>query len=304
MIHVAEPVRLALAAGRPVVALESTLITHGLPRPANLATALAMEAAVREAGATPATIGVLRGRPVVGLSESEIALLAEDPEVVKASRRDLPILVARGSNGGTTVAGTLAIMARVGLSVLATGGIGGVHRGAGQTLDVSADLAELARSPALVVCSGAKAILDLPRTVELLETLGVTVLGYRTDELPAFYTARSGLPVVARAESASEAAAVAAARRALGLDGAVLLTVPPPREVALSAEEAEAESAAALERLVADGARGRDVTPYLLDRMVEQTAGRSLVANRALLVNNARIGAEAALALGKPKGGP
>lgn len=301
MIHVAERVRRALAAGRPIVALESTLITHGLPRPANLETALAMEAAVREAGATPATIGVLRGRPTVGLSEAELELLAADPGVVKASRRDLPVLVASGANGGTTVAGTLAIMGRVGLRLLATGGIGGVHHGAEQSFDVSADLAELARGRALVVCSGAKAILDLPRTVELLETLGVTVLSYRTDELPAFYTARSGLPVTARVESPAEAAAVAAARWALELDGAVLLAVPPPGEAALAAEEVAGEVAAALEHLAAAGLRGREVTPYLLDRMVEQTGGRGLAANRALLVNNARVGAEVALALGRPE---
>ena len=297
MIHVGDRVRGALAAGEPVVALESTLITHGLPRPANVETALGMEAAVRAAGATPATVGIVGGRPIIGLTEVEIELLASGVQVTKASRRDLPVLVARGGHGGTTVAATLALIRTVGVRVFATGGIGGVHRGAEQTFDISADLGELARTKALVVCSGAKAILDLSRTLELLETLGVTILGYRTDELPAFYTRNSGLPVTTRVEDPPEAAAIAAARWALDLDGAVLLAVPPPAEVALPADESDAGVAAALAQAEAAGVRGREVTSYLLDRMVEQTAGRSLAANRALLENNARIGGEVAVAL-------
>jgi pseudouridylate synthase len=300
VIEVAAQVRAALDGGRAVVALESTLISHGLPRPLNLDTARGMEAAVSQAGATPATIGIIGGRPIVGLSEAQLELLASRDDVVKASRRDLALVVARGAHGATTVAGTLALMARVGLPVLATGGIGGVHRGAEASFDISADLAELARTRAVVVCSGAKAILDLPRTVELLETLGVTLLGYRTDELPAFYTASSGLPLTARVESVAEAVAVARARWELELDGAIMLAVPPPRESALEAAEAAAEVDSALAEAERGGVRGREVTPFLLNRVADLTAGRSLAANRALLVNNARVAAELALALARP----
>jgi pseudouridine-5'-phosphate glycosidase len=297
LIRLAPEVEAARAEGRPIVALESTLISHGLPCPDNLETAQAMEAAVRAAGAVPATVGVISGVPTLGLSGAELELLATSHEVTKASRRDLPLLLARGGHGSTTVAGTLALIGRAGLPVLATGGIGGVHRGAERSFDLSADLAELARARALVVCSGAKAILDLPKTVELLETLGITLLGYRTSELPAFYTASSGLPVAGQVECPAEAAAVYRARLRLDLEGAVLLGVPPPAAVALSAEEAATESAAAVAQAEAAGLRGREVTPYLLDRMVELSDGRSLAANRALLVDNARVGGEVAVAL-------
>src|SRR5437762_1090573 len=209
VIRIAEPVRRALAEDRPVVALESSLIAHGLPRPANLETALAMEAAVRDGGAVPATIGVVGGQPTVGLADAELELLATHPEVAKASTGDLAVLMARGAHGATTVAATLVPMDRAGLRVLATGGIGGAHRGAEATFDISADLTELARRRALVACSGAKAILDLARTLELLETLGVPVLGLQTDELPAFFATSSGLPVTARVADAAEAAAIA-----------------------------------------------------------------------------------------------
>jgi pseudouridine-5'-phosphate glycosidase len=297
VIRVAEPVRRALAEGRPVVALESSLIAHGLPRPANLQTALAMEAAVRDGGAVPATIGVIGGRPTIGLSAAELELLATHPEVGKASTRDLAVLVARGAHGATTVAATLVLMARAGLQVLATGGTGGVHRDVESTFDISADLTELARRRAMVVCSGAKAILDLARTLELLETLGVPVLGLQTDELPAFFATASGLPVTARVADAAEAAAIVRARWRLDLDGGVLLAVPPPAAEALGAAEAAAEVEAALAQAEAAGVRGREVTPYLLSRMVDLTDGRSLAANRALLVNNARVAAAAAAAL-------
>jgi pseudouridine-5'-phosphate glycosidase len=299
VIQLAPPVRDALRAGRAVVGLESTLISHGLPRPANLETALAMESAVRRAGAIPATIGIIGGRPTVGLSEAQLELLATRDGVVKASRRDLAVVAARGAHGATTVAGTLALMELAGLRLLATGGIGGVHRGAEQSFDVSADLAELARTRAVVVCSGAKAILDLPRTLELLETLGVTVLGYRSDELPAFYTASSGLPVTACVETLAEAAAIAGARWALGLAGAIMLAVPPPAETALDPAESAAEVEAALAEAERLGIRGREVTPFLLSRVADLTSGRSLAANRALLVNNARVAAELALALAR-----
>jgi pseudouridine-5'-phosphate glycosidase len=298
VILVAEPVRQALAERRPIVALESTLIAHGLPRPQNLETALAMEAMVREHGAQPATIGIIAGQPIVGLSSQQLELLATSPEVVKASRRDLPVLVAAGSHGGTTVAGTLALMELVGLRVLATGGIGGVHRGAEQSFDVSADLAELARTRALVVCSGAKAILDLPRTVELLETLGVTLLGLGTEELPAFFVRGSGLPVTAAVETPAAAAAVVRARWALGLAGGVILAVPAPADVALDPAQASTELESALTRADVAGVRGRELTPFLLNQLAELTAGRSLAANQALLLNNARVAALTAATLG------
>lgn len=298
-MRIAEAVRTALADHRPVVALESTLIAHGLPHPANLETALAMEAAVRARGAVPATIGIIAGQPTIGLCEAELELLATDHHVLKVSRRDLPLAVARGAHGATTVAGTLALMARAGLRILATGGIGGVHHGAERTFDISADLAELARARALVVCSGAKAVLDLPRTAELLETLGVTVLGWRTSELPAFFIASSGLPVDARVETPVEAARVLRAREQLGLEGAVVLAVPPPPEATLPSDETLAEVRRALDAAAAAGVHGRALTPYLLERMVELTAGRSLAANRALLVNNAGVAAEVAAALAK-----
>jgi pseudouridine-5'-phosphate glycosidase len=282
-----------------MVALESSLIAHGLPSPANLETAMAMECAVREHGAVPATVGIVDGRPIIGLSPDQLQLMATADNVAKASRRDLPVLVAQGAHGATTVSATLALMARVGpaVRVLATGGIGGVHHRAEATFDVSGDLVELARSRAIVVCSGAKAILDLARTVELLETLGVTVLGYRTEEFPAFYSSQSGLPVNAEVADASEAAAVAKARWELDLDGAVMLAVPPPQAAALSAAESATEVQAALAHADMAGVRGREVTPYLLSRVADLTDGRSLAANRALLVNNARVAARVAAAL-------
>lgn len=287
----------ALATGGPVVALESTVIAHGLPYPENLETALAMEAEVRAAGAVPATIGVKAGRVVVGLGRAEIERLASAPGVAKVSRRDLPVVVARGGDGATTVAGTLAIMAQLGLRVLATGGIGGVHRDAAATFDVSADLAELARSDALVVCAGAKSVLDLPRTLELLETLGVTVLGFRTDEFPAFYSASSGRPVPARVDSLAEAAAIHAARQALQLSGAVLLAIPPPPEFALPVAEVEAALTEALAEAGRRGIRGSALTPFLLQSLATATGGRSLATNQALLRQNARVAAEVAVAL-------
>src|SRR4051794_7355951 len=210
-IHLSDEVKSALAEGRPVVALESTLISHGLPRPRNLDVARRLEAVVRAGGAVPATVGIVGGRPTVGLSADELEILASATGVRKCSRRDIAIAVGRHEHGATTVAGTLVLMGLAGIAVLATGGIGGVHRGAELTFDISADLVELARSEAMVVCAGAKALLDLPRTVEVLETAGVPVLGWRTDELPAFYASESGLPVTARVESAEDAARITVA---------------------------------------------------------------------------------------------
>jgi pseudouridine-5'-phosphate glycosidase len=279
----------ALAERRPVVALESTLITHGLPYPVNLETASAMEAAVRQGGSTPATIAILQGRPQVGLSAEQMAYLAERSmaEVRKCSRRDLPLAIAQGEDGATTVAGTMFLAHMAGIELFATGGIGGVHRG--QPFDVSADLAELGRTPVSVVCSGAKSILDLPNTREVLETNGVPLLGYGTDEIPAFFSRSSGLPVDLRVETPAEAAAVIRARQELGLASATLVVVPVPAAEEFNSVEAEA----AIIRATADaeqaGIHGPEATPWLLRRVNELTGGASLRANVALLRNNARI---------------
>ncbi len=294
---VLDEVAAALRAGRPVVALESTAIAHGLPWPNNLAIALQMEAAVRAAGAVPATIAVLGGRLRVGLTAAELERLARDPAIPKLSWRDLPIAVARGGDGATTVAATLAVAGRVGIRVFATGGLGGVHPGAERTFDVSADLGALTRTACLVVCSGAKSLLDLPRTLELLETLGVPVLGYQTDELPAFYTRASGLPVAARVESPAEAAAVARAQWTLGLGGGLVLAVPVPAEAALDAAEVAAGLAVAEQHAAAAGVRGPALTPYLLADLHAGSSGRTLAANAALLRHNAAIAGAVARAL-------
>lgn len=298
-VQVAAEVRSALAEGRPVVALESTLISHGLPQPQNLEVAQRLEAVVRAGGAVPATVGIIGGQPIVGLSAIELETLATAPagSVRKCGRRDIAVSVARGEHGATTVAGTLALMGLAGLRVLATGGIGGVHRGAELTFDISADLVELARSQAIVVCAGAKALLDLPRTVEVLETASVPILGWQTDELPAFYASESGLPVTARVESADDAARIALAGWRLGTGNGVLVGVPPPMGQTLEnarIEQALADALAAAER---HGLRGPAVTPFLLSAIAEATGGESVAANLALLENNAQVGAEIAGAL-------
>jgi pseudouridine-5'-phosphate glycosidase len=286
--HLSPEVDAALHDGRPVVALESTLITHGLPWPANAATALAMEAAVRESDAVPATIAVLAGRITVGLSREQIEDLAHRPfgSVRKCSRRDLPIAVARGEDGATTVAGTMIVAHRAGIRVCGTGGIGGVHRGA--PFDVSADLIELGRTPVAVVCAGPKAILDLPLTLEVLETHGVPVIGLGTDTLPGFYTRSSGLPIDVRVETPREAAAIIAAAERIDARHGVLIVVPVPES-----EASAGDIDAAIERAVADAdaqcIRGKAVTPFLLKRVSELSGGASLRANQALLVHNARI---------------
>jgi pseudouridine-5'-phosphate glycosidase len=296
-VDVADEVKAALAEGRPVVALESTLISHGLPQPRNLEVARRLEAVVREGGAVPATIGIIRGRPIVGLSADELEILATAPGVRKCSRRDIAVAVARGEHGATTVAGTVALMGLADIGVLATGGIGGVHRGADQTFDVSADLVELARSRAIVVCAGAKALLDLPRTVEVLETAAIPILGWRTDELPAFYAAASGLPVTARVESAEEVARIALAGWQLGLGNGVLVGVPPPAGQTLENARVEHALAVALAEAERQGVRGPAITPFLLSAVADATGGESVEANLALLANNARVGAEIAMAL-------
>ncbi len=287
----------ALAEGRPVVALETTVIAHGLPAPRNLEAARAMERALREAGAVPAAIGLLDGKVRVGLTPDETTHLAAAADVAKVSLRDLAPVLAQGSAGATTVAATMACAARAGIRMVATGGIGGVHRGGARSLDVSADLSELARSPVAVVCSGAKAILDLPRTLEVLETNGVPILGYGTDEFPAFFARNSGLRLEARVDTPEAAAAVMRAQWALGPMAGLLVAVPPPEDAAVEAGALEGWIAHALAEAAAGAVTGKAVTPFLLARLAELSQGRTLEANLALLENNARVAGRIAAAL-------
>jgi pseudouridylate synthase len=285
----------ALRHGMPVVALESAVITHGLPRPQNLMLAQSMETVVRKADAVPATIGLLDGKVHIGLSELEVERLAMEDGARKISRRDFGIALAGKENGGTTVAGTLIAARMAGIDVFVTGGIGGVHRNA--PFDVSADLPELGRSPLVVVCAGAKSILDLAATVEVLETMGVAIIGYQTDEFPAFFSRSSGLPVNVRVETAEKVARIARAQWQLGLENALLVVQPPPEEAALAAEEIEKSIAAALAEAEQMAIHGSAVTPFLLSRVSHLSEGASLHANLALLENNARLGAKIANAL-------
>lgn len=296
-IHIRPDIEAALSEDQPVVALESTVITHGLAYPENLETALAMEAAVREAGAIPATIGIVGGRVTVGLTEEDIEMLARQPvdSVRKCSRRDFAIAMANGEHAGTTVAGTMIVAHKVGIRIFATGGIGGVHRG--NAHDVSADLEELGRTPVAVVCSGAKSILDLPLTVEYLETKGVPVIGLGTDTFPAFYYSDSGLPVDHRAEDAAEVARIVRASLGFGLEGGLLVTVPVPPEAEMPREACEAAIEQAVKEADEKGIRGKDITPYLLARVGELTEGKSRDANLALLKNNAAKAGRLAVAL-------
>jgi pseudouridine-5'-phosphate glycosidase len=289
----------AWAAGQPVVALESTVIAHGLPWPHNLETAQACEAAVRQAGAVPATIAILAGRVHIGCDAPTLEQLAQGTSIAKLSIRDLPLALARRGDGATTVASTiyLARACPTPIPVFATGGIGGVHRGWERTLDVSADLPTLAGSNMVVVCAGAKSILDLPATREWLETYGVSVLGWQTDEFPAFYTRESGLFVDARVNDAAEVAAVVRARQVLQMPGSVLLTVPIPAAAGLDGKEIAQAIGDALQAADESGVRGKALTPFLLGYLHQQTGGRSLQANIALLVNNAAVAGEVAVAL-------
>lgn len=294
-------VRQALDMGKPVVALESTVITHGLPYPENLKLARNMEQKVREQGAVPATVGMVEGIIYVGLRPDQVEFLAQAKDLYKISVRDFAPAVAMKRSGGTTVAGTLVAASAAGLRVFATGGIGGVHRTApsdmGSSFDISTDLIQLARTPMVVVCAGAKAILNLPATLEMLETLGVPVVGYQTSEFPAFYSTSSGLPVSVRAESARQAAQIAKAHWEMGMESAVLVTVPPPVEESLPYEAVEGAIETALREVQDKGVRGQNVTPYLLQRVSELTEGHSMQANLALLLNNARVAAEIAKAM-------
>ncbi|MEZ4618172.1 MAG: pseudouridine-5'-phosphate glycosidase [Caldilineaceae bacterium] len=278
-----------------IVALESTVITHGLPYPQNLALAHEMEALVQANGAIPKTVGIIGGELIAGLSAAQMTHLAESTAVRKVSRRDLPIVRARKLDGSTTVATTMWIAHQTGIKVFATGGIGGVHRG--NQLDVSADLQELAQTPVIVICAGAKAILDLSATLEYLETFGVTVVGWQSDEFPAFYSRSSGLPVDTRCDSAAEVAALWRAKQELGLPGGLLVTAPVPAAAELPAAAIEPQIEQAVSEAAAAGLRSAEVTPYLLKRLVELSGERSLQANLALLKNNAVVAAQIAVAL-------
>jgi len=285
----------ALSTNQPVVALESTVIAHGLPRPINLETARKLEAAVSEGGATPATIAIIDGQLCIGIDGEQLRVLATNSDIKKISIRDLSIAVAQKWNGATTVASTCWIAHRAGIKVFATGGIGGVHRG---TLpDISADLPQLAQTPIVVVCSGAKIVLDLPATREWLETHGVTVIGYQCDEMPAFYSRQSGLNVDVRVESAADVVKIFRAHRSLDLQSALLVTVPVPAEFEVPLEDTERVLADALRDAKRLSIAGRDVTPFLLSQMSERSGGATLKANVALLENNARVAAEIAKAL-------
>jgi pseudouridine-5'-phosphate glycosidase len=296
-LDIAPEIAAALAERRPIVALESTIIAHGMPYPDNLDVAHRLEGIIRLAGAVPATIAILDGRLKVGLSENELEHLAQSREIAKASVRDLPVLLATRRDGATTVASTMRVAAMAGIRIFATGGIGGVHRGAEATGDVSADLTEFTRSPVAVVSAGAKAILDLPRTLEMLETLSVPVIGYGCDEFPSFYSRSSGLRLQARADTTGELATILAARWRLDAQGGVLVANPIPAADEIPAAVIEDKIRDALSQAQIGGVTGKEVTPYLLSRIRILTEGASQRANVALVLSNARLAAEIAVAL-------
>lgn len=298
MIFSAE-VRDALDTGKPVVALESTIITHGMPWPGNLEMARGVEDIIRSKGAVPATIAVMDGQLNIGLEDTALEALAQRPDALKVSRADLPFAVATGRTGATTVAATMIAAALAGIGVFATGGIGGVHRGAETDFDISADLEELARTPVIVVSAGAKAILDIPKTLEVLETKGVPVVTFGADELPAFWSRASGIASPLRLDSADDVARFQATRAAMGMGGGMLVTNPVPQEDEIPAEEMEAHIAQALGRARAEGITGKEVTPFLLSEILRMTDGRSLATNIALVRNNAGLAARIANALAK-----
>ena len=299
-LDISPEVKAALDEGRPVVALESTIISHGMPYPKNVETALLVEQTIRDNGAVPATIAVIGGRLKAGLSHEEIEYLGKTGRgVAKASRRDLPALVARGADGATTVTTTMIIAHMAGINVFATGGIGGVHRGAEVTMDISADLEELAQTPVMVACAGAKSILDLGLTLEYLETKGVPVIGYGTDELPAFYTRKSGFGVDYRVDSPEELAAMFRAQRELNYKGGMLVTNPIPEQYAMDKEVIDKAIEQALAEAKEQHVHGKETTPFLLARVVELTGGDSLESNIKLVLNNATVAAKTAAELAK-----
>ena len=294
-VDIAPEVEEALREGRPVVALESTIICHGMPHPKNVETAVKVEQIVRENAAVPATVAILHGRLKVGLSSREINYLGnKGQQVIKSSRRDIPFIVARKDDGATTVAATMIFAAMAGIRVFATGGIGGVHRGVEATMDVSADLEELARTNVAVVCAGVKSVLDIGRTLEYLETRGVPVIGYQTDNLPAFYTRDSSFPVDYRIDSAQDVAATMKAKWDLHINGGMVVANPVPQEHALDLAEIDAVIDEAILEMNRQGIVGKDTTPFLLSRIAEQTKGRSLETNIQLVLNNAKLAAEIA----------
>ena len=299
-LDLAPEVAEALENGRPVVALESTIISHGMPYPKNVETAMLVEKTIRDNGAVPATIAVIGGRLKAGLSREEIEYLGKAGRAVaKASRRDLAALVAAGKDGATTVTTTMIIAHMAGIDIFATGGIGGVHRGAETTMDISADLEELGSTPVMVVCAGAKSILDLGLTLEYLETKGVPVIGYGTDDLPAFYTRQSGFGVDYRADSPAQLASMFSAQKELGMKGGMLVTNPIPEEYAMDKAVIDAAIEQALRESVEQGVHGKETTPFLLARVVELTGGSSLESNIQLVLNNATLAAKTAVELCK-----
>jgi len=282
----------AIETGQPVVALESTIISHGMPYPKNVKTAREVEAVVRDNGAVPATIAILKGRLKVGLSDVELEYLGKSGlNVTKASRRDIPFIVSGGKDGATTVAATMIIAAMAGIRIFATGGIGGVHRGGEQSMDVSADLDELSRTNVAVICAGMKSILDIGRSLEYLETIGVPVVGYQTDTVPAFYARSSGFPVDYRIDTPQEMAMALISKYELGIDGSILITNPVPQEYALDPKDIESTINEAITEMDSRGITGKETTPFLLARIAEQTGGESLETNIKLVLNNAKVAA-------------
>ena len=299
-LSVSEEVKQALAEGKPVVALESTIISHGMPYPKNVETALNVEKIVRENGAVPATIAIIKGKITVGLSKEEIEYLGKEGlAVTKASRRDLPVLCALGANGATTVATTMIGAALAGVKVFATGGIGGVHRGAETTMDISADLEEFAMTPVLVVCAGCKSILDIGLTLEYLETKGVPVIGYKTAELPAFYTTHSGFKVDYKLDDAATVAKAWAAKLEMGMQGGMVVANPIPEEYAMDLDYINSNIEAAVEECNRLGIKGKETTPFLLDKIQKLTEGKSLAANIQLVYNNAKVATQIACELSR-----
>ncbi|ABY95583.1 MULTISPECIES: pseudouridine-5'-phosphate glycosidase [Thermoanaerobacter] len=298
-IDLSKEVKEAMEERKPVVALESTIISHGMPYPENIETAKTLENIVREHGAIPATIAVIKGRIKIGLSEEELEFMGTSKEILKASRRDLPVVLAKGLSAATTVSATMICANLAGIKVFVTGGIGGVHRGAEQTFDISADLQELANTDVAVVCAGAKAILDLPRTLEYLETFGVPVVGLKTWEFPAFYTRESGLKVDYKVDDEIEAAKIIKTKWDLGLKGGVLIANPIPEEYALDKAYIDKAIEDALYEAEKRNIKGKEITPFLLDKIKDLTQGKSLKANIELVKNNAHVGAKIAIELNK-----
>ena len=296
-LDISEEVKAAIANNQAVVALESTIISHGMPYPKNVETALNVEKIVRDNGAIPATIAILNGRLKVGLSPEEIEFLGKAPNVQKTSRRDIPFIIAKGLTGATTVASTMILAAMAGIKVFATGGIGGVHRGAETSFDISADLLELAQTDVAVVCAGAKSILDLPRTKEYLETLGVSIVGYQTDAFPDFYTRDSGLKVDYRVDTTEDIAKIIRTKEELGFKAGLIIANPIPTEYEMDPTYIRSKINEALDKSIQQGVKGKEVTPFLLAALHHDTEGKSVVANKALVFNNSRLAARIAKSL-------